>query len=161
MRARDRRRAVPAPVQVATSALFVQDAQQCERRKGRGREVDVFGGITRRARAPLIVVALLALAAQPVAAQQKLVVYSSNEDTLHNVVFPAFRAETGTTIEPVSAGSGVIIKRIHAEKEQPRGDVVWGISRQLLEANKALFAPYVPASAAAIEPQHREAGGLW
>ena len=121
----------------------------------------MFSGITRRARAPLIVVALLALAAQPVAAQQKLVVYSSNEDTLHNVVFPAFRAETGTTIEPVSAGSGVIIKRIHAEKEQPRGDVVWGISRQLLEANKALFAPYVPTSAAAIEPQHREAAGLW
>jgi iron(III) transport system substrate-binding protein len=115
-----------------------------------------------KARARLVGLALLTLLpTAPVASQQKLVIYSSNEDTLHNVVFPAFRAETGIAVEPVSAGSGVVIKRIHAEKEQPRGDVVWGISRQLLEVNKALFAPYVPAGAAAIDPKYREPNGLW
>src|SRR4051812_16827750 len=40
-------------------------------------------------------------------AQQKVVIYSSNDDTLHKLVFAAFTKETGIAVEPVSAGSGV------------------------------------------------------
>ena len=48
-------------------------------------------------------------------APQKVVIYSSNDDTLHKLVFAAFTKETGIAVEPVSAGSGVIIKRIQTE----------------------------------------------
>ena len=54
-------------------------------------------------------------------AQQKVVVYSSNDDTLHKLAFSAFTKETGIEVEPVSAGSGVVIKRIQTEKDRPGG----------------------------------------
>ena len=69
-------------------------------------------------------------------AQQKVVVYSSNDDTLHKLVFAAFSKETGIAVEPISAGSGVVIKRIQTEKDRPGGDIIWGVSRSLLETNK-------------------------
>ena len=90
------------------------------------------------------VAAVLALlATTPSAAgQQKVIIYSSNDDTLHRLVFPAFTKETGIAVEPVSAGSGVIIKRIQTEKDRPAGDIIWGVSRSLLQTNKQFFAPY-------------------
>ena len=94
-----------------------------------------------------LVLALLALgagyASPPAQAQQKVVIYSSNDDTLHKLVFAAFTKETGIAVEPVSAGSGVIVKRIQTEKDRPGGDIIWGVSRSLLETNKQFFSPYV------------------
>ena len=49
-------------------------------------------------------------------AQQKLVVYTSNESTLNDLVFGEFRKQTGVEVEPVSAGSGVVMRRLQAEK---------------------------------------------
>jgi hypothetical protein len=37
-------------------------------------------------------------------AQKKLVVYTSNDSTLNDLVFAAFRKETGIEVEPVAAG---------------------------------------------------------
>ena len=51
------------------------------------------------------------------------------------------RKETGIAVEPISAGSGVIIKRIQTEKDRPGGDIIWGVSRSLLETNKQYFCP--------------------
>jgi iron(III) transport system substrate-binding protein len=94
-------------------------------------------------------------------AQQKVVVYSSNDDTLHKLVFAAFSKETGIAVEPISAGSGVIIKRIQTEKDRPGGDIIWGVSRSLLETNKQYFAPYVSKNKDATPAEFREAGDLW
>ena len=60
-------------------------------------------------------------ASAPAQAQQKVVIYSSNDDTLHKLVFAAFTKETGISVEPVSAGSGVVVKRIQTEKDRPGG----------------------------------------
>src|SRR4029079_4279729 len=65
-------------------------------------------------------------------AQKKLVVYTSNESTLNDLVFGAFKQETGIEVEPVAAGSGVVVRRMQAEKARPLGDIVWGVSRSLL-----------------------------
>ena len=73
--------------------------------------------------------ASLLTAAGAAEAQQKLVVYSSNESTLNDLVFAAFSKETGIQVEPVSAGSGVLVKRLQAEKDRPQGDIIWGVSR--------------------------------
>jgi hypothetical protein len=75
-------------------------------------------------------------------AQKKLVVYTSNESTLNDLVFGAFKKETGIEVEPVAAGSGVVIRRLQAEKARPLGDIIWGVSRSLLQTNKTLFEPY-------------------
>src|ERR1700694_1318770 len=59
-------------------------------------------------------------------AQQKLVLYTSNENTLNQLASTAFSKETGIEVTVVSAGSGVIVKRIQAEKDRPQGDIIWG-----------------------------------
>jgi iron(III) transport system substrate-binding protein len=106
----------------------------------------------------LVMAALLPGAAQ---AQKKLVVYTSNESTLNDLAFGAFTKETGIAVEPVTAGSGVVIRRLQAEKERPLGDVIWGVSRSLLQTNKALFAPYASRNKDAIPIEYRDPTDLW
>jgi iron(III) transport system substrate-binding protein len=106
----------------------------------------------------LVLAAVLPGAAQ---AQKKLVVYTSNESTLNDLVFAAFTKETGITVEPVVAGSGVVIRRLQAEKDRPLGDIVWGISRSLLQTNKALFTPYASKNKDAIPVEYRDPTDLW
>jgi iron(III) transport system substrate-binding protein len=94
-------------------------------------------------------------------AEEKVIIYSSNDDNLHKLVFTAFSKETGIAVEPVAAGSGVIIKRIQTEKDRPGGDLIWGVSRSLLETNKQFFAPYASKNVGATPPEYRDAGNLW
>src|SRR3981081_3701059 len=96
----------------------------------------------RRTFAAGVPLALLAGAPRAQAAK-KLFVYTSNDSTLNDLVFGAFKAETGIEVEPVAAGSGVGVRRLAAEKARPLGDIVWGVSRSLLQTNKTLFEPYV------------------
>ncbi|MDB5489834.1 MAG: iron transporter substrate-binding protein [Reyranella sp.] len=106
----------------------------------------------------LMLAALLPGVAQ---AQKKVVVYTSNESTLNDLVFAAFTKETGIAVEPVVAGSGVVIRRLQAEKERPLGDIVWGISRSLLQTNKSLFAPYASKNKDATPVEYRDPTDLW
>jgi iron(III) transport system substrate-binding protein len=94
-------------------------------------------------------------------AQKKLVVYTSNESTLNDLVFGAFKKETGIEVEPVAAGSGVVIRRLQAEKARPLGDIVWGVSRSLLQTNKTLFEPYVSKNKDATPAEYRDPDDLW
>ena len=107
------------------------------------------------------VLALLATTPSAAAGQQKVIIYSSNDDTLHRLVFPAFTKETGIAVEPVSAGSGVVIKRIQTEKGRPAGDIIWGVSRSLLQTNKQLFAPHASKNIDATPAQYRDPANLW
>jgi iron(III) transport system substrate-binding protein len=105
---------------------------------------------------------VLALSAGGAAqAQKKLVVYTSNESTLNDLVFGAFRKETGIEVEPVAAGSGVVIRRLQAEKARPLGDIIWGVSRSLLQTNKTLFEPYASKNKDATPADYRDPDDLW
>jgi iron(III) transport system substrate-binding protein len=112
-----------------------------------------------------LVVLTLACAAGSVAdiahAQQKVVIYTSNESTLNELAFGAFSKETGIQVESVSAGSGVVFKRVQAEKDRPQGDIVWGVSRSLLETNRAYFTPYASQNSDAIPAEYRDPNNLW
>jgi iron(III) transport system substrate-binding protein len=112
----------------------------------------------------MVMLASLALAlgaAGPASAQKKLVVYTSNESTLNDLVFGAFTKETGIAVEPVSAGSGVVMRRLQAEKARPLADIVWGVSRSLLQTNKALFQPYASKNKEATPADYRDPDDLW
>jgi iron(III) transport system substrate-binding protein len=112
----------------------------------------------------MVALASLALAlgvAGPASAQKKLVVYTSNESTLNDLVFGAFTKETGITVEPVSAGSGVVMRRLQAEKVRPLADIVWGVSRSLLQTNKALFQPYASKNKDVTPAEYRDPNDLW
>ena len=106
--------------------------------------------------------ALAAASAAPAAAQDKLVsVYTSNEATLNELVFSTFEKETGIQVQPVTAGSGVVIKRVISEKDRPQGDIIWGISKSLLQANKDYLAPYRSKHHDAIPAEYRSPEDLW
>jgi iron(III) transport system substrate-binding protein len=110
----------------------------------------------------LIATLLLAGAAVgPAFGQGKVVVYTSNDSNLNRFVYDAFRKETGIEVEGVEAGSGVIFRRIASEKDRPLGDIVWGVSRTLLRANKALLAPYASKNKDAVPAHFRDPEDLW
>ena len=94
-------------------------------------------------------------------AQKKLVVYSANDSTLNDLVFAAVAKETGITVEPVAAGSGVLVRRLQSEKARPQGDIIWGVSRSLLETNKTLFEAYASKNKDVTPAESREPGDLW
>jgi iron(III) transport system substrate-binding protein len=94
-------------------------------------------------------------------AQQKVVVYSANDSTLNDLAFAAFQKEAGIVVESISTGSGVLFKRIQSEKDHPQGDIIWGVSRALLQSNAAYFAPYKSKNADAIPVQFRDPNDLW
>jgi iron(III) transport system substrate-binding protein len=99
---------------------------------------------------------------QSVGAQSKqVVVYSANESTLDELVFTAFEKESGIKVQPVSAGSGVLVKRVQTEKDRPLGDVIWGVSRSLLQTNRTYFAAYASKNKDAIPAEYRDPEDLW
>jgi iron(III) transport system substrate-binding protein len=115
---------------------------------------------TRRLCLALTALAALLLAS-PATAQNKVVIYSANDSNLNRFVFDAFTKDTGIAVDGVSAGSGVLFRRIASEKDKPLGDIVWGVSRTLLQSNKALFAPYAAKEKDAVPPEFRDPDNLW
>jgi iron(III) transport system substrate-binding protein len=94
-------------------------------------------------------------------AQQQVVLYTSNEATLNKLVATAFEKETGIAVNVISAGSGVVIKRLQSEKDRPQGDLVWGISRSLLQTNAEYFDAYASQHKNAIPAEFRDAQDRW
>ena len=105
--------------------------------------------------------AIAVVAGAACAAEDQLVVYSANESTLDNLVFEAFKKETGIQVQPVEAGSGVLVKRIAAEKDRPQGDILWGVSRSLMQTNADYFAPYRSKNVDAVPPEFRDPQDRW
>jgi len=113
-------------------------------------------------RRALAVIATLGFLASLAQAQAKeVVIYSANEANLNTLAFDAFEKETGIKVTPVTAGSGVVMKRIAAEKDRPQGDIVWGVSRSLLETSVAYLAPYKSRNRDAIPAEYRDPEDRW
>lgn len=109
----------------------------------------------------LLLAAAPLVLAGPAFSQGKVIVYTSNDSNLNRHVFEAFRKETGIEVEQVEAGSGVVFRRVNSEKERPLGDIVWGVSRTLLRANKALLAPYASKNKDAVPAHFRDPDDHW
>lgn len=99
-----------------------------------------------------LVLACLALSAAAFAAPSKVVVYTSLEDPILNVLVPLFEKDSGIKLEYVKMGSGDMINRAKAEASNPQADVIWSVGGEQLQANTALLAPYKPKEAAKINP---------
>jgi iron(III) transport system substrate-binding protein len=96
-----------------------------------------------------------------VRAQQRIVIYSANDATLNKLVATEFTKATGVEADVVSAGSGVVMKRIETEKDRPQGDIVWGISRSLLQTNVQHFDAYASQNKDAIPAEFRDPQDRW
>ena len=78
----------------------------------------------------------------PLQAAEEVTVYSSNMQALNTLASVEFEKATGIKANMVYSGSGVALQRMRAEKENPQGDVFWGVSKVVLMANSDLLEPY-------------------
>ena len=73
----------------------------------------------------------------------ELVIYSPNADDEVNKIIPAFEEATGIKVTLQSMGSGDVLARISAEKENPQADINWGaISMGVLATTPDLWESY-------------------
>jgi iron(III) transport system substrate-binding protein len=85
---------------------------------------------------------LLTLNIAGMALAAEVVLYSSNQPELLDMVTQGFEKQTGTKVTTVRLGTGEAMKRIAAEKANPLADVFWSGDVAVLEAAKDNFASY-------------------
>ena len=95
------------------------------------------------------------------AAEQRLVLYSANDNTVNSMVAEAFTKASGIAVDVVSTGSGVLFRRIASEQAHPQADVIWGVSSSLLKDNSKFFEPYAAKERNAIAAEYRDPNNLW
>ncbi|WP_303104164.1 ABC transporter substrate-binding protein [uncultured Mitsuokella sp.] len=82
-----------------------------------------------------------------------LVVYNCNTDDWTAPIVKEFQEETGIEVQLVSGGSGELMARVKAEKDNPLGDVMWGGSGDSYLALSPYLEPYESPEKANINPQ--------
>ena len=92
---------------------------------------------------------------------KEVVLYSSNQPEMIDVLSQQFEAKTGIKVITVRMGTGEAMKRIDAEKGKPLCDVFWSGDLSVLNNAKDNFAPYLSPEAAAIPESMRAADNLW
>src|SRR5690554_793876 len=85
------------------------------------------------------------------AAAQTAVMYTSNNPaTIETALAALKKSEPGINVSQVSGGTGVLMKRIQAEAQNPQSDIIWGAGFSTLAIYKDLFEPYASPQAAQI-----------
>ncbi|MBF9235761.1 extracellular solute-binding protein [Microvirga alba] len=91
--------------------------------------------------------------AKPVMAAETVVVYSAISTKLMQAFVESFqKLNPGTTVQVISGGSGELLTRIKAERNNPRGDILLGPDADTFDSDLGLFASYVSKEAAAFDP---------
>lgn len=117
----------------------------------------------------LFLAGALALASLPVvgpaaSAAETVVVYSAISTKLTQAFVDAFqKANPGVTVQVIAGGSGELLTRVKAERNNPLGDVLLGPDADTFDSDLSLFASYKsPQSsafdAAALQPDNKYTG---
>ena len=108
-----------------------------------------------------VALAVSLLAAGSAWAEQHVVLYSANDDTVNKLVADGFAKATGIKVDVVSTGSGVLVRRITSEAANPQGDVIWGVSATILRLASPYLQPYPAKDREAVPAQFRDPKDLW
>lgn len=90
-----------------------------------------------------------------------LVVYNCNPDDWTAPIVKEFQEQTGIEVQLVAGGSGELMARVRAEKDNPLGDVMWGGSGDSYVALSPYLQPYKSSEDAAIKPEFRVEGNAF
>lgn len=74
--------------------------------------------------------------------EKTLVIYSPHKQVLIDLVVDMYKADTGTKVEVITAGTGELLARVKVEAENPNADVFWGGSMNTLLPESSLFEEY-------------------
>ena len=86
----------------------------------------------------------------------QVVVYTAAQSTIVQAIGPMFEKKTGIKVQFVEAGTGEVIKRAQAEKDNPLGDAFWALAAEPLAANADLLEAYKVADDAMINPIYKK-----
>lgn len=92
---------------------------------------------------------------------KEVVLYSSNQSELIDMVSQGFEKKTGIKVSSVRMGTGEAMKRVQAEKDNPLGDLFWSGDVAVLDAAKKFFAPYLSPEAKVLPSHYIEKDSLW
>ncbi len=92
---------------------------------------------------------------------KEVVIYSSNQPELLDMISQGFEKKTGIKVTVVRMGTGEAMKRIEAEKANPLGDVFWSGDVAVLDNAKANFMPYDSPEAKGLPAGYVDAKHLW
>ncbi len=92
---------------------------------------------------------------------KEVVLYSSNQSDLIDMVSQGFERKTGIKVSAVRTGTGEAMKRIQAEKDNPLGDLFWSGDIAILDNAKKFFMPYKSPEAKGLPAQYIEKDNLW
>ena len=105
--------------------------------------------------------AALAGIAPSLQAAEEVTVYSSNMQALNDLAAAEFEKASGIKVNMVRAPSGVAVKRMRAEKDNPQGDIFWGVSKVVLMSNLDLLEPYKSVHFDQIPAEYRDPEHRW
>ena len=103
-------------------------------------------------RAVLGAAAAMAAVGSAKAQARSVTMYSAMPTDILNALVPAFKAKSGMDVQVVSAGSGELVKRLHAESARPLADALISVGADGIDANAALFESYDPPGTDKIIP---------
>lgn len=100
--------------------------------------------------------------ASDTALEDTVVVYSTHDEALLELVADAFTEETGVQVEFINL-RGELADRVRAEQANPQADVMYGAPSSVFQELKGegLFAPCTPSWADLIDPLFKDADGYW
>jgi iron(III) transport system substrate-binding protein len=109
-----------------------------------------------------IAATLMFSAAAMLAQAQTVVLYSSNNtETIEAALNVSKKKMPSLNVQQVTGGTGALMKRIQAESQNPRGDILWSGGFGTLGAYKELMEPYKSPDLAAIPEEFRGPNNLW
>lgn len=92
----------------------------------------------------------------------ELVIYSPNSDSEIAAVIPAFEKATGIKVTLQSMGSGELLSRLEAEKENPQADINWGaVNLVFWSEHQDLYEKYVSPNDAALPEAYQSYNGYF
>ena len=109
--------------------------------------------------AAMAVFLTLSLAGTAPAAE--VVLYSSNQPELLDMVAQGFEKKTGIKVTMVRLGTGEAMKRISAEKANPLADIFWSGDVAVLETAKDNFMAYDSPEAKGLPPGYVAKDKRW
>jgi iron(III) transport system substrate-binding protein len=93
---------------------------------------------------------------------QTVVLYSSNNtETIEAALNVAKKKAPSLNVQQVTGGTGALMKRIQAEAQNPRGDILWSGGFGTLGAYKGYMDPYKSPDLASIPEEFRGPDNLW
>jgi len=85
------------------------------------------------------------------------VIYTTNPMPAVEAVQAVIQEKAGTPTGVITGGSGVLLRRVEAEKAAPQGDVFWSSSANTMGAFKGALEPYASPELAAMPKELRVA----